>query len=131
MRFTKSDRRNIGQIIILLGVMFSLAPCAVKISIFDALDIAYNQPLNKSKTALPASTACPSLLASDLKIETNVLAGKRESRKVWHVKNRDQRFLLPIIASKKAGYSSLTSGNSPPMYILYKRFKSDLSSSVV
>lgn len=113
----------IRNVFLTLFVFFALTPCAVNKVLFTVVESEYSQPLNKSRTTLPAN----SCEFSQNEFRQSSAAKKSEIKK--RIKPVDfpvtKKFSARILMRQK-GYSKAFSGNSPPKYILYKRLKIDL-----
>ena len=99
-------------------ILFSFAPCTTKDFFADALDISFQKPLNKNK-ATTLSTICGTAFET-----TQVsIQHQKNSRKeiVLNEKNVQKNNRSAISFSENPNY--ISAGNSPPKYILYKRWK--------
>lgn len=105
-------------------VLFALTPCTVKEIVFDTFNSTYSKPINKSRTTAPTSFCS---------FSTNVVAQASVSKMAKVTKqiepNDSYRSLCFSTQPSyfKTTFSKLTSGNSPPKYILYKRLKLDIA----
>ena len=109
--------------IALLLVLFSLAPCGVKESLFHTFGAEYNSPLNKTKTNASQLNTCSYWhsttsitngrnLSADIHLPAYFTALQHTSKATSIGKNKHYRN---------------TTCNSPPIYILFKRMKLDLA----
>jgi len=110
------------SILIVLMILFSLAPCSLKEAVVS-IDVSYTKPLNKSRSASPFSSCHPIQAykdSSSAKVKRQVVAiHGTDDLSSYNV----HRFVVGNIDNN---YSGITSGNSPPKYILFKRLKIDL-----
>ena len=113
--------------VMILLLVFSLSPCAVKRDLLGIFDIRYGNTLNKTKTTGNSTTTCDfnlhrtsskiSLSKADVKLKTEDFSC----------------FRMSVISNKEKVsfnlYSKHTTGTSPPKYILFKRLKLPLISN--
>ncbi|WP_150451907.1 hypothetical protein [Arenibacter lacus] len=117
--------KNLQRVIFLLAVYVALTPCSIKETIFGYLDVAFERPLNKTRTVQASNTVCElSILSAPTLLESNTPAADILIPKT--------AITSPIILAgcKKVAlkqYAKRTTGNSPPLYILYKRLRSDIA----
>lgn len=124
------DKRKIHFNGLLVGTIFltifALFPCDVKGPLFKAIDIEYNRPLNKNKTALFEKNSCESDFSYELKAIKTQSTGNNQlfvftdesiSSAPFHTKN--QKITANYIAEENPR-------SYPAMYILYKRLKFDM-----
>ncbi|MDX1328716.1 MAG: hypothetical protein R3299_13520 [Arenibacter sp.] len=117
--------KNFQRLFIALAITVALAPCSVKDTVFGYFDITYERPLNKTRTVQAGNTICEqSTINAQTNLETNAYTAN---------------FLIPetaitspiiLAGCKKVAlkqYAKRTTGNSPPLYILYKRLRSDIA----
>lgn len=112
------------RIIAMFVVIFALTPCSIKGSLFTSLDIAFERPLNKTKSTQKPNTLCKSEVFSYNRAESNTTETATNIP--------EEAVTTPVIAPSFKNvalkqYAKQTSGNSPPLYILYKRLKFDLA----
>lgn len=112
-------------VVILLTVVFALAPCSVKSSLFSVFDIEYFQTLNKNQTAQTGTSSCEIQESSVNQSENSVQKHKKQIPLLPVVVSQNQ-ILLATALHKKYIYVNVSAVNTPPLYILYKRLKSDL-----
>lgn len=117
-------RKKILHTTFLLCVLFSLAPCSVKSSFLTSIDIEHSLPFNKTKTT--HSSNYSSCDVSHSVTNTSKEYNTTISTQFNFSKDKVHPFILTTVP-KKYHFEKLTSGNSPPLYILYKRLKLDLA----
>lgn len=105
-------------------VLFALSPCVVKEALFSIANVEYAKPTNKTKTTAPTS-ACQYSQNDNQQISVTRKAtiGKR----MEPVSVSVNPYFVARSIGINAKYSKTFSGNSPPMYILYKRLKLDIA----
>ncbi|ADY51167.1 hypothetical protein Pedsa_0588 [Pseudopedobacter saltans DSM 12145] len=93
-----------------------------KESLFLTLNTDYTKPLNKSRTTAQKS-AC-----SYLKKENQQLSSEKKSKVNKQIETVNFFGYYAVNSVKiHSDYSHISSGNSPPKYILYKRLKIDIA----
>ncbi|MDX1363448.1 MAG: hypothetical protein R3243_04495, partial [Arenibacter latericius] len=112
------------RVLFVLVIAVALTPCSIKETVFSSFDIAFERPLNKTRTLQIGSTDCEPQAFALSHTDSNIQLKALEVS--------DTSFTTPIIVSgcKKVAlkqYAKRTTGNSPPMYILYKRLKFDIA----
>ncbi|HLV15451.1 MAG TPA: hypothetical protein VKY41_09740 [Xanthomarina sp.] len=125
MKNSKSYIKFLKHTLLLLVVMFALAPCSVKESGATVFNIDYQRPLNKSKALVFQDNSCENLefnLIETVKtqddFELNVLA----------TKTNNTVLLAPnfqVVFQKN--YYKNYSESSLPLYILYSQLKLDIA----
>lgn len=114
----KSYFKLLNRILFVCLILFSSAPCSVKVFFSDKIDVVYEKPINKTKSTSP-STNC----------QLDLFGKQQKSSFQKSVESHAD--FSPIIRIEKSGlqektynkFSSSYSGNSPPKYILYQRLK--------
>lgn len=117
--------KKLQQLVFLLAVFVSLAPCTVKESLFNSLDLAYERPLNKNRTVQNQNSQCVAEVFA--KTATDQEIGKIS---VALPGPTEVSIPLPSIGPQQNTLSKHTKkplGNGPPIYILYKRLKFDMA----
>jgi len=98
-------------------ILFALTPCTVKAAFLDSLEVAYQKPLNQSKTTV--ANSCPyafeTLRTVSHSKEVKVVDGAKQ------VGFLNKNLARPTTPTKKFKEDNLS--NSPPKYILYKQLK--------
>ncbi|WP_160138654.1 hypothetical protein [Chryseobacterium sp. c4a] len=112
-------------IITMLILVFSLSPCSVKRNVLDIFDIQYISGLNKVKITSGLSLNCDTSTTSSKVSISKAEAKSKYKRYFWNsnatAKNtREDKLFFNE-------YSGLSTGNSPPKYILFKRLKLNLA----
>lgn len=121
MRKTTHPIRNTKHFVLMWFVLFAFSPCVVKEALFSTVNIAYTQPLNKSKTTSPAD-ACQSMqrAASQVSVPQRLNITKGSESATGH---RDV-VVRPVY--ENLAHTNAYTGNAPPKYILYKRLRLDV-----
>lgn len=117
----KTNQWNIPRCFaFLFFLFFSFSPCSVKTAISGTINIDFVKPINKTKTA---TQSCQfSSISNHSIVEKSI---------------RQSNFFLPDFKGKKLlftentannleDYATYYSGNDPPKYLLYKRWKINL-----
>lgn len=117
--------KKVFQLVFLLGVLISLTPCSVKESFLGSFDFALERPLNKTKTAQNFNSSCIADVFSQTQTE-------KQLKSMAVILPYNTRSTIPLLwaTPKKTvlkKYTKKASGNSPPIYILYKRLKFDMA----
>jgi len=118
------SQKKLLRITLLLCVLFSLAPCSVKSSFFTVLDVEHSLPFNKTKTTQISSFSDCSLSQSVVSITKQY---SKTAPDLFNFSDDKEHLFFSNTVSKKHHFEKLTSGNSPPLYILYKRLKLNLA----
>src|SRR5690554_6332356 len=117
--------KKVQQLVFLLAVLVSLTPCTVKETLFHSFGLAFERPLNKNKTVQNFNSPCLTEMLSRAQTEERAEA---KADILPHIKRPS---IPPLWATpKKIVFKKNTkkaSGNSPPIYILYKRLKFDMA----
>lgn len=101
-------------------IVFALSPCIVKGSISEVVSVEYTKPLNKTKTTVQ-TTSCQAsqednlITVATVKVEISQDVDFTPAPSLSEFLTQDSEII--------DGPSFLTSGNSPPKYILFKRLK--------
>ncbi len=107
----------------MLMVLYSFTPCSIKTVLFDTIDAIYAKPISKSASTFQTSN-CQDF--SSVK-QTNKSIGEVQYANANLTPTVLEIALqIPKLQPITSDYSGKTSGNSPPMYILFKRLKIDL-----
>jgi len=107
----------------MLMVLYAFTPCAIKNVLFDAVDATYEKPISKSNSTFQISN-CQDF--------SNVKQTNNSKSEVYFANaNLTPSVLkigaeIPKLQPTASNYSGKTSGNNPPLYILFKRLKIDL-----
>jgi hypothetical protein len=126
MKNKRTYSKNIRLAVILLSVVFALTPCSVKSSFFSVFDIEYFQTLNKNQTTQTGTSYCEVQESSVNQSENNVEILKKQIP-VLPVSISQKDIYFATALHRKDIYVNVTAVNKPPLYILYKRLKSDLA----
>ncbi|MDN3692030.1 hypothetical protein QWZ06_07065 [Chryseobacterium tructae] len=111
-------------IITMLILVFSLSPCSVKRNVLDIFDIQYISGLNKVKITSGLSLSCDTSTTSS-KISISKAEAKFKCKgSFWNGNATAKNTKEDKLFFKE--YSGVTTGNSPPKYILFKRLKLNL-----
>lgn len=124
MARTGSHIKKVQQLIFLLAVVISFTPCTIKESLFDSFGFVFERPLNKSRAPQNFNSPCVTEVLSRTQTEQRanipavILPRITESPtpSLWAASKK-------VILKK---HTKKASGNSPPIYILYKRLKFDM-----
>ncbi|SHJ32267.1 hypothetical protein SAMN05444280_11649 [Tangfeifania diversioriginum] len=124
------DKRKIHFNGLLVGTIFltifALFPCDVKDPLFKAIDIEYNRPLNKNKTALFEKNSCE----NDFSDELNAIKAQSTGNNQLFIFGEESIFSAPFYTNNQNTTTKSIAVenpyNYPAMYILYKRLKFDL-----
>lgn len=114
-------------VVILLAVVFALAPCSVKSSLFSVFDIEYFQTLNKNQTTQTGTSSYCEIQESNVNQSENSVQKHKKQIPLLPVVVSQNQILLATALHKKYIYVNVSAVNTPPLYILYKRLKSDLA----
>ncbi|MFN1215575.1 hypothetical protein ACKW6Q_01200 [Chryseobacterium kwangjuense] len=112
--------KNHKALVMMLILAFSLSPCSVKRDFLGIFDIQHISGLNKVKITNGAVCESFSETSSSQRIFTKA-AARLNNKGFSSVSNPSLNFWERRIRFN--AYSGLTSGNSPPKYILFKRLK--------
>lgn len=126
MKNKRTYPKNMRLVVILLAVVFALTPCSVKSSLFAAFDIEYFQTLNKNQTTQTAVSYCE-VEESNVNQSENSVEKLQKQIPVLPVSVSRNQIILATALHKKDIYVNVAAVNTPPLYILYKRLKSDLA----
>ncbi|GGW34681.1 hypothetical protein [Arenibacter certesii] len=116
--------KNLQRALFLLAIAIALTPCSIKETVFSSFDIAFERPLNKTRTLQSANTECELQVLSHSYIKDNTQSAANQ------VPNAANTASIILAGCKKVAlkqYAKKSTGNSPPMYILYKRLKFDIA----
>lgn len=113
--------KQFGRIATMWLVLFSLTPCTLKDGAFEAINIDYAQPLNKSK--LPSLTNSCSYLEVSSKLGATIGKKSNADDELEPIDFSERPDPASAIGAAFLRFAKTTSGNSPPKYILYKRLK--------
>lgn len=111
---------NFSQIILIGLVLFSLSPCTVKGALLESVSVEYSKPLNKTKSVNQVNT-CVNTLNADFQI--SVEKQSKVSPFYFEINSGERQHQIEYFTKDYQKFSKSTSGNSPPIYILYKRLK--------
>lgn len=119
----KEDIRICKAIAFMLLLLFSLAPCSAKKSVFDSLNAGFGGSLNKSKTTISLINSCNTFGASfhyaSISKSVHKLIKDRKPP-YFRIANAD-------IAASRLYVPSLIAGKKPPKYILFRQLKVHLA----
>ncbi|WP_157971922.1 hypothetical protein [Pleomorphovibrio marinus] len=109
---------------ILVGILFALSPCVSKASLWQAAELAYEKPINKSKTHLP-SFSCELIqgekkdsVSRFVELDFSFVFHEGATHSVYH----HPRWFVGKLPNLPQIVSS-----SPPLYILLRRLKIHLA----
>lgn len=117
---TPSGRKRLGTYgLWFVLALFSLSPCTLKEALFAWADVTYDKPPNKART-LAQQTNC-----AYFTLDARCVSSQSEAPSGGSLTlASESSFRTPDEAPHPLPERySLTSGNSPPKYILYKRLK--------
>lgn len=105
-----------------LLIVFSLAPCMVKASLFAVvINAEYKSPLNKAKTTINTASGCSYF--SDNYIQT-ICSEKTDVKQIEPVFHHSFQLSSHTSQNKYSNaQSQRISVNSPPIYILFRQLK--------
>lgn len=126
MKNKRTYPQKMRLVVILLAVVFALAPCSVKSSLFSVFDIEYFQTLNKNQTAQTGTFYCEVQESSFNQLENSVTKLNKQVP-VLPVSIPQNQILLPTALHNTDINVNVLAVNKPPLYILYKQLKSDLA----
>ena len=126
MKSKRTYPKKMRLVVILLAVVFALAPCSVKSSLFSVFDIEYFQTLNKNQTTQTGTSYCE-IQESNVNQSENSVQKHKKQIPLLPVLVSQNQILLATALHKKYIYVNVSAVNTPPLYILYKRLKSDLA----
>lgn len=116
----KANIKNLKSILLMLMVLFVLAPCSVKATVINTDNFAYETPLNLTKTTVKLNQ-CQNVMA----LEHTKNSFEIAKSIVYHpalnsihknfLNQKEQQFILNDSETAKS--------NAPPKYILFKRLK--------
>lgn len=120
MQYIHLHKHIFKHMLLMWFVLFSLSPCSVKEVVFKTLNNDFTKTLNKSKTGIPIGSCAYTQNAN----QSILVVKKSKFLKQLHCfvlsgNLQPGRYYVCLYNH----YSKTTSGNSPPMYILYKRLK--------
>lgn len=119
----KSNMKFIKYSLFLCLILFSLTPCSVKEVFTNSFDVNYEKPLNKNRTTSNNSD-CQFSTVSNREISVS-------QKKLINKNKEATSFLVGNNFDTKENFSEefpeKYAGNSPPKYILYKRWKVDVA----
>ena len=120
----KNHINLVRHIILTWFILFSLSSCTVKEAIFHLTNNDYAKPFNKSKTSIPTNNCS----YSQNKIQQISVVKKARIKEQFELLDVSFHQFFRIISTKiDNNHSKISSGNSPPKYILYKRLKIDIA----
>lgn len=115
---TKYSKR-IFHLVFIGVIVFSLAPCKVKEYWLSIIQWEYSKPLNRSQTTASGSFCQYSAIDS-----YHQITNKRQKRDIDSRNSSTSKVLFRRIFSEPIFSAVIIfSGNSPPLYILYRRLK--------
>ncbi len=118
MAKTKSFFKHLKHLAGLGLILFSLAPCSVKNTVAQTISVAYQTPLNKTKTTSFNSSCGFSFgIAQQHTAVHKVLISESIAFP------QDNEFTIQGCTRLTAQFPKRHAGNSPPPYILYKCLK--------
>lgn len=126
MKNKRTYTQKMRLVLILLAVVFALAPCSVKSSLFSAFDIEYFQTLNKNQTAQTGTSYCEVQESSVNQLENSVTKLSKQIA-VLPISIPQNQILLATALHNTSINVNVLAVNKPPLYILYKQLKSDLA----
>ena len=116
----KANIKNLKSILLMLMVLFILAPCSVKATVINTDHFAYETPLNLTKTTLQFNQ-CQSLTT----VEHSKTSFEIAKSIVYHpaLNSVQLAFLNQKVKQVVSNDSEIVKSNTPPKYILFKRLK--------
>ncbi|WP_262249647.1 hypothetical protein [Parapedobacter soli] len=122
MRYFDRQTATLKRISLTMLVLFALAPCTVKVGLFDAIEVTYAQPLNKSRavaTTFSGCSAAPLITASQNQSDVKKPIRPAPDFCRWQADTPN------VTVSSLYFHTAVPSGKTPPKYILFKRLKLD------
>lgn len=107
----------------MLFILFSLAPCSIKSTLFHTVDVSYTKTLNISKTAFQTADC------------QNPIIVKKIAKTIPQAQFIDDNLTLSLIEfvseisstrNISDNYTGYTLQNNPPLYILFNQLKIDM-----
>lgn len=123
MNRTNRHIKKAQWLVFLLAVLIALTPCIIKESLLDSFDLTFERPLNKNKSTQSFNPSCVTEMQSQAQTA-------ERSMTVVTLLPQITKFPLYWALPEKTvlkKQSKKASGNSPPIYILYKRLKFDMA----
>ena len=128
MQGTKKYIQFFRNNLFLIVLLFALSPCSVKEVLHQQFDVAYNQPLNKTKTTLNQQSNCS--VGSDFISEQKQESKKQtESNFLPDFEKKtfqNNTYSLARKSSEIQAFQIDLAHLFPPKYILFKRLKIDI-----
>lgn len=129
MRSLKANMNMARYSVLLLVLLFALAPCAVKQNIADAAGLSYTKAAHKTRTTLSVHS-CP---GADYFVKEAPVHATLKAFEIPHYNTQlrtDYTGQYRRYASKAYQNRYLFGQNYPPRYILFKRLKLDADTSL-
>lgn len=101
-------------------ILFSLSPCTLKAVVVDAVNADFAKTLNKAKTTTPINYC--QYTRSDSR-QTSIVKQAKLKKKLEPVDFLRNQHVVVGAVKIYGSYSKSYSGNSPPKYVLFKRWK--------
>ncbi len=125
MRELQLKEYSFKALFIVLLALYSMVPCAVKDTLYHSIGITYAKPLHKSQSAVQLSQNCDT---AKVNIGNSVVV-KNYQKAPFFSPFCYGSFIYDItyVTSRVKTISTTTAIIcTPPLYILFKRFKFDL-----
>lgn len=120
----------LGRLILGLTLMFALSSCSAKESFLGSFDIDFQRPLHKTLSTSTFSETCHSATFEDFQL---VKTTKFQTLKLAVTRTPSilTNFDMERTPNMPVSYSKITSGLSPPFYILYNCLKLDITTAII
>lgn len=108
--------------LLIMALSFLLSPCKVQEALAIPFGTAAQLPTNKSKATTQANArACSAEVLSHARISASIKSNRENLLKSGSAPG--YAGIAPVQSHAGKGFRKNTSGNSPPLYILFKRLK--------
>ncbi|AYN04193.1 hypothetical protein EAG11_08305 [Flavobacterium sp. 140616W15] len=112
MKSKRTYPKKMRLVVILLAVVFALAPCSVKSSLFSVFDIEYFQTLNKNQTT-PTGVSYCEVQESSVNQSENSIEKLKKQIPVLPISISQNQILLATALHKKHIYVNVATVNTP------------------
>lgn len=120
---TAGHIKSLKRIALIWFLLFSFSPCAIKAVVLDSIDTEFFKTLNKTK-ATSSLNYCQ-FVRQDSR-QTTVVQPAKIKDNIHPIGLLDHQPVVVCTVKASRKYSKLHTGNSPPKYILFKRWKFDV-----
>lgn len=121
---TDGHIHRMKRIALIWFILFSLSPCALKAVLVDSINTDFAKTLNKAQATAPIN-ACQ-YVRNDSRQAALVKQAKKDEKRLFFDFLGHQRVVAAAVKTY-GKYSKTHTGNSPPKYILFKRWKFDIA----